>query len=160
MSFESLVDAFAKSVEVNSVNRCEEDVLSVNVGEFELFFSYLKVNQAVMLHASLAEHDNKKETLAYLLEMNTFFAKFQGLCLGIDDNIITVQQNIYIGAGEHKTIEPEIFLKQCETFLIGVSILVSYFNDTARFAQDVADAQKNKMAKKETPPVMGQSIRC
>ncbi len=160
MSFEYLIEEFANAVEAQSIKRVQEDMLSVLVGEFELFFSYHEANRIVMLHASLAEHDDKKETLAYLLEMNTFFAKYNGLCLGIDDNVITAQQNIYIGADEGTFIKSPVFLKQCETFLIGVSILLEYFNDTATFAQDVAEAQKDKKAKNEAPRMMGQDIRC
>ncbi len=158
MNFTHLIEEFAKIAKADSIKQEYENVVTVNLGEFELFFSYAEQQNNILLHAALGVHDENKETLACLLSMNTFFAQTKGICLGIDGTVITAQQNILLPEN-NAPINYEAFIKQCELFLEAAGELVALFNDTVTFQKCI---EQNTATQKDdsAAPVLGQSIFC
>ncbi len=123
MNLVFFVEEFAKAVQSETVKNEHEGVLSVHIGEFEVFFAHFENRNAIMLHASLDTHDGSNEALMRLLKMNNFFEKTYGVCLGIDGEVITAQQNIYIS--EHDSnLELELFMEQCHLFLTASALIM------------------------------------
>ncbi len=159
MNLMNLVEELAKNMHIESVKSEYENVISINLGEFEVFFSYMEQRKAIMIHASLGVHDESKQVLSYLLSMNNFYAQTQGLCLGIDGKVITAQQNIFVSANAHSPLSTELFLEQCEMFLTAVSNLLPFLNDSTQLQKALADAESNTSTT-ATPTGRGQNIRC
>ncbi len=158
MNLVRYVEEFAKVANVDSIKNDFENVVSVQVDDFELFFAYNASLNAIMLHASVGMHDGSKESLACLLAMNNFFSETKGICLGIDGDVITAQQNIFVMHDEADALTTESFLQQCEAFMHGLAVLIPLFVDTQAFAKHAAQA--NDGAKEVSKGVLhNQGIR-
>ncbi len=120
MHLENYVQDFAKSVQSKVEASGHEGVLQVRVNNMELRFAYAEYRNSVVVHTRLDMHNDSKEALQCLLEMNNLYANTQGLCLGIEKNIITAQQNIYIDAKANENLTKELFLEQCHLFCASV----------------------------------------
>ncbi len=114
------VEEFAKAVQSDTIKNEHDGVSSVKIGDFELFFAYFEQRHTIMLHASIYEHDGSKEYLAHLLQMNNFFSKTHGICLGIDGNIVTAQLNIFMFDEEQGTKNLEQFMNLSKLFLVSL----------------------------------------
>ncbi len=159
MNLMNLVEELAKNMHIENVKSEYENVISMNLGDFEVFFSYMEQRKNIMLHASLAMHDESKQALSYLLSMNNFYAQTQGLCLGIDGKIITAQQNIFVSGNAHSPLSTELFLEQCEMFFVAISNILPFLNDPTQFQKAVDDAANNTSS--TTPSTeFAQDIRC
>ncbi len=135
MNLNYFVEEFAKAVQSENIKSEHEGVMSVQMGDFELFFAHLEHRNVIMLHTSLAEHDESKETLANLLVMNNFFAQTHGVCLGIDGKIITAQQNIFVSNDENNPLTLEQFMEQCELFLLALPHIMEQLKKISDLSQ-------------------------
>ncbi len=120
------VEEFAKAVQSDTIKNEHDAVSSVKIGDFELFFAYFEQRNTIMLHASIYEHDGSKEYLAHLLQMNNFFSKTHGICLGIDGNIVTAQLNVFMIDEEQSTKNLELFMAQSKLFLVNLPQILEY----------------------------------
>ncbi len=137
MNLEYFVESLVKELGADAMAMENENMFSIHLGEYVFFIAYKAAHKSILLHASVGVHNNKPEALAYLLTMNTFFAKNHGVCLGIDDAVITAQQIIFVTDVENELTFMPSFMEQCSHFLKAIFLLLQYFDNEKQFYEDI-----------------------
>ncbi len=150
MNLEYFVENLTKELGADTMTMENENTFSIRLGEYDFFIAYRADLKGILLHASVGVHNNKPETLAYLLTMNTFFAKNHGVCLGIDDAVITAQQVIVVADIQDDPAFMPSFMDQCSLFLKAIFLLLQYFDNEKIFYQDVTKSI-TEMNKEQDP---------